>query len=302
MKNKQFPNFLIVGAAKCGTTALDGYLKQHPEVFLPEVKECRYFSNVEENNKNPYTNKDHVEFISNSNEYYDLYKGVNTPIAGDISPDYLYYYETSIKKIKKELEENTKIIILIRNPVQRAFSNYLHILREGYNSLSFDEIIEKEKDWVKTGVYYGFYVTSPGFYFKAVKHYIENFSNVKVIIFEEFIKDVNAHLIEICDFLEINNTFEFEDPAFKNKTGLPKNKVLDSIIKNKSPLKGILKKIIENFIGEKRLKNKLVRIKESNLKKPVLDDKVRVYLKNLYIEDIKELESLLEKDLSIWKK
>lgn len=295
------PNFLVVGAAKCGTTSLYGYLKQHPDVFLPEIKECRYFSNVENKNTNPFTNTKHTEILSDKNDYYKLFEDKNHKSMGDVSPDYLYYYEESIKKIKKEVGDDVKIIIILRSPIERTYSNYLHILKEGYDKFSISEVIENEEKWIKNNIWYGFYITKPSLYFKAVEAYINNFKNVKVIIFEEFIKDVNPHLKELCTFLEIDNQYIFSEPAFKNKTGKPKNKFINNFLSKGSPFKYFIKFILIRLFGKSVINNKIKKLKESNLIKPELDKNIQEELLKLYIDDIEKLEILIKKNLSIWK-
>ena len=295
------PNFLVVGAAKCGTTSLDRYLKQHPDVFLPEIKECRYFSDLLDKNINPFTKKEHVKIVSNPKDYYGLFKNANVKAIGDISPDYLYYYKESIKKIKKELGNDIKIIIILRDPVQRSYSNYLHMLREGFDKFTFQEIIEQEEQWKKENIWYGFYVTGPGFYFNSTKAYLDNFENVKILIFEEFIKNTQKYLKDICEFLNIDSHFVFNEPLFKNKTGIPKNKLLNSFIKKQFPFKKIMKRTLIFLLGQKYFEKKLLMISENNLQKPKMDEDIKSSLKNLYKDDIEKLEKLLKKDLSIWK-
>lgn len=295
------PNFLVVGAAKCGTTSLYGYLKQHPEVFLPEIKEGRYFSNIKDKVLNPFTNQKFVEVISNSNEYYSLFKSARGKALGDISPDYLYYFENSIKKIKNELGDKVKIIILLRNPIDRAISSYLHTVRDGNSNISFEESVNVENSWVKKNIWFGFYNTKQSFYYNSVKAYLDSFRNVKVIIFEDFIRDQSVYLEEICDFLNINRTFKFSEPTFTNKTGVPKSKIIDVLIRNQFPFKKILKSILKLTLGNDLYSRKISKIRELNLKKPEFDYKIKEKLLSLFLEDIEKLEKLLETDLAFWK-
>ena len=121
------------------------------------------------------------------------------------------------------------------------------------------------------------------------------------MIFEEFVNDTNKHLKDICEFLEIDSSFKFQDPTFKNKTGLPKNKFLDNLIKNRFPFKNLIKKVLVIFFGEKNFKNNLIKIRESNLGKSILDNDRKQELYELFIDDIERLEKLINKDLSSWK-
>ncbi len=118
---QRLPDFLIVGAAKSGTTSLQHYLVNHPEIFLNEKKELRFFSGLENNYVGPdddIINKIVTLTISEYKRYFKLAK--QNQKIGDISPDYLARYRQSIKNIKKYLDD-PKIVIILRNPVTRAF-------------------------------------------------------------------------------------------------------------------------------------------------------------------------------------
>jgi len=294
------PNFLVVGAAKCGTTSLDGYLKQHPEVFLPKVKECRYFSNVKDKNINPFTYQKHERIISDYKEYYDSFQGTTAQAIGDISPDYLYHHDEAIKNIKKELGDRTKIIIILRNPIQRAYSNYLHLRRESYTEKSFLELIEDERSY-SSNIWYGFKLVGSSYYYEAVKNYIQNFPNIKIIIFEEFIKNESLYMKEISNFLGIDDRFSYKKPLNTNKTGIPKSKFINNITKVKFPLKSVIKWIVLKIVDRKKILNFVNKLRNANLTKPELDEETSGKLLDLFREDIKNLEQLLNKDLSIWK-
>jgi sulfotransferase family protein len=299
------PNFIIVGAAKSGTTSLYGYLKQHQEIFLPDIKECRYFSTIKEKDKNPFTGTKHdVKIIKHSDEYYSLFKAAKAyTVSGDVSPDYLYYYKTSAERIKRELGEQTKIIIILRNPVDRAYSNYLHLIRHNLTNVSFDKVINLEKDWVNKDVWYGFLVINAGYYHDSVNYYLRSFKNTKILIFEEFIEHEDAYLKELCDFLNIDKQFHFKKPYFTNKTGTPKNRLLHKFLSGDVPFKKAVKKLLSkfNFANKNKIKQKVIILKEKNLVKPNLPDRLRIDLYEKYKQDIQKLEGLLNIDLSSWK-
>ena len=152
MKKELGPNFLVVGAAKCGTTSLYYQLQKHKEVFLPQgIKETYYFLddfNITGNGKG-YFEK---EFIEEAKSYYQLYKNTSRAYRGEVCNGYLYFYQNAIPKIKAELGD-PHIIILIRNPIYRAHSSYMHLRRDQIVAESFEEALlyseerKKEKWW-----------------------------------------------------------------------------------------------------------------------------------------------------------
>ena len=131
------PNLLIVGAAKSGTTSLHNYLKQHPAVFMTDHKEPHFLINSEIGkeriHKGVVSIDDYKHMFHTNNIYH--YKGESSVM-------YLAFPEYSIQNIRKYLTPDVKIIIMLRNPIDRAFAGYLHNVR--YNpseNLSFEEAI-----------------------------------------------------------------------------------------------------------------------------------------------------------------
>lgn len=293
------PNFLIVGAAKAGTTYLYSILKQHPEIYLPDIKECRYYSNIGEKNIIPYTSKPVVS-IENKEVYYSLFDNVDQQKAiGEISPDYLYYYKESIKNIKNELGTDVKIIIILRNPVERAYSAYYHLVRLYDIKNTFLEVLSSEKEWVKTNIWWGCFVAHPGYYYDAVNEYLKYFANTKVLLFEDLVGNQDETLESILSFLEVDSEFNFEKPTFLNKTGRPKSIITKKIINISSRFINKL----GSFIPQERLLKLLSYIekqKERNLYKPDLERDEKNMLINLYNNDIKDLAQLINRDLSTW--
>ena len=128
------PNFLIIGAAKSGTTALYRYLYDHPEIYMSERKELHYFSYPETSKltKGPHTYK--RLSVSTLAEYMTFFDGARDEIAiGEASPSYLYLPGTAERIY--QLLPNVKIIAILRNPVERAFSAYMHARRDKWEPI-----------------------------------------------------------------------------------------------------------------------------------------------------------------------
>ena len=109
------PNFIIIGAARAGTTSLYNYLKQHPQIYIPKVKEPRYFVSNTLNKiskSDPSYDNIRESSVFDKNEYYQLF---NTDRAykryGEASVHYLYNYKECIPRIKSELGDISIIIM-----------------------------------------------------------------------------------------------------------------------------------------------------------------------------------------------
>ncbi len=294
MKNK--PDFLVVGSAKSGTTSLFNYLNEHPDIYIPEVKECRFFSQLPKNFKGLGAEFFPNSGITDENEYFSLFDGYENQVCGDISNDYLYYYETSIENIKKYLGDKVKIIIILRNPIDRAYSNFLHHVREGWEDGSFEEALIKETWRMKNNWAWSYHYVAVGMYYKQVQAYLENFENVKIFLFED-LNDRQVFLKNIYDFLEVKNIEVSAEKVF-NASGYPKSKIIHSVFHKKS----IIRRIGRMFVPEKYRDKILNVIKNKNIKKIPMKIETREYLKEIFRDEIEKLSGLLNKDLSNWLK
>ena len=241
------PNFIIAGFPKCGTTSLHHYLDEHPEIYMPIQKELHFFTcNIlSKLNKGP---KDAIVKkiqINNSEKYLNFYKSVRNETAiGDASPSYINY-PSQFKKIKEYLND-PKVIIILRDPIDRAYSNYLHLKREHRETLTFIESILKE-DERKTNKYsdFWYYKFNSTYYDKIIKAK-ETFSNVLILTSEELSNNVDATLKNVYKFLEVDDTFKLKRKFNNfNKGGHFKENIFTKIIFQPSTIKNRIKKFIK---------------------------------------------------------
>ena len=180
------PNFMCIGAAKSGTTTLYDILKQHPEIFIPAFKEPHFF--------------DIPENYNNGIEWYEknYFRNINKKIIADFTPS--YFFEKQVpKRIFNDLGEDMKFVILLRHPVDRAYSHYLHSVRDKNEYVSFEEALRKEDNridkFIKNKDYLSYLRNSyyhQGLYGEMIERYLQYFSldNFLFIQFEnEFIID-----------------------------------------------------------------------------------------------------------------
>jgi len=295
VEKQKKPDFLVVGAAKSGTTSLFHYLNQHPDVYIPEVKECRFFSQLPKN-----FNGLGAEFFPNSGitdkkEYFKLFANNDCKVSGDISNDYLYYYEESIKNIKKYLADDVTIVIILRNPVDRAYSNYLHAYRDDWEVLSFEQAIIEEQYRINNNWAWPYHYIKTGFYYKQVKSYLENFSHVKIFLYED-LNDMQRFMDNIFLFLGVNSITFAQNSTRYNASGYPKNKIIHKFVNSNSTLIKVLKPIGKKLLPD----NFIMKLKNKNLTKKPLSDKTRLYLEGIYSDDIKKLSELIDRNLDHW--
>ena len=302
MLNK--PNFLIVGAAKSGSTSLYQYLSKHPEVYMPINKEPNYFVaeyQQKMNKKSPNYKKSIDRMIFQKSEYYNLFRNVSPKqkVIGEASVTYLYRYDYSIPKIKNELGENCKIIIILRNPILRAFSQYSYINELGFEKLSFLDALKQEKyrldnNWASTFAYAG-----QGMFYEQVKAFKNNFENVYILLLEDLVKDKNQEMNRIFNFLGIDPLPNGNYSEVFNSSGVPRFKFIRDFLVNNGVIKKVLRKLIPNGILRKL---GLVIRNLNQGDKLVINENEKLVLKDIYKEDINKLENLIKRDLNHWLK
>ena len=294
------PGFLIVGASKSGTSSIYHYLKQHPDIFLSDVqKEGRYFSQMEGNFNGPGDSRVNATITRTPGQYKALFQNYNNEKAvGDISPEYLWFHETAIPRIKSVLGNNVKIIIILRSPVERAYSGYLHFKRDKRETLSFEEAFEKEDERKKNNWIWAWQYKNSGLYYEQVKAYLGNFEKTKVIVFDDFRENPQKVLTEICEFIGVNPDVEFDTSYKYNVSGDPKNPVLYKLEASRGMVNFIKKLVPKKLVqaAKKRWTG------EQQMTRQQMNPETRKQLVEFFRNDILKLEKLIQKDLSHWLK
>src|SRR5437667_3118215 len=167
-----WPNFFIVGAQNSGTTSLYGYLKQHPDVFMPALKEPHYFAQITPSHEQRYLRT----IVRDEAAYLRLFlKAKGYPAIGEASPSYLWDANAP-HRIRKAVP-HAKIIILLRDPVERAYSHYLMDVREGRQDLPFLQALERDWNRSKKGWSVSQLYVELGLYAEQVRRYLEVFGS-----------------------------------------------------------------------------------------------------------------------------
>lgn len=293
------PNFFIVGAARSGTTSIYNYLKQHPEIFLSKIKEPRFLSSKYNRlpHNGPCDKKVDDNTVKSKKEYFDLFKNINSEkIIGEGSTENLYYYKTADRI--KTLAENPKILILLRNPVERAYSSYWLLVSQKREKESFENALKLEEDRIKQNYEFIWHYKSVGLYYNQVKYYLETFkdNNVKIILFDDFKKNPKRILNDILKFLGLNSDYKINFKSKYNASGSVKNKFIYNVIKKNN----IFKKFIKSLLS-RRMSRKLGRsVMNKNYQKPEMNTETAAYLKKYFKKDVEKLEKLIDRKLNFW--
>ena len=285
-------DFFIVGAPKAGTTSLYRYLSEHPQVEMSSQKEPDYFSDNAIHEQGIYYGKNRVNTLD---KYESLFTQKESVVYGDASVSYLFY--DNVAKDIKNYNPNAKIIIMLRNPIERAFSHYLMDCRLGLISDSFENIISKKSKHKNAHLYYQQYIEVSK-YANQIQRYLDLFDkeNILLIDYEDFKKNVSDTVDQAYNFLDISSVLTANINTHYNAFTMPKNKVIRFIYSFV-----FLRKTLNLF-----LPIYLVNIIRDSLfnadKKPELLKETRGQLRILFNDDIKKLNEVLGKDYSKWIK
>ncbi len=302
--SKILPNFLIVGATKCGTSSLHKYMDQHPQVFMSRIKEPRFVSSqvTPFPLKGPKDDKVEGWYVKKYEDYVKLFEGAEGYKAiGDASADTLYFFRGTIPVIKQYLGD-PKIIISLRHPVKRAFSAYQHLVRDLREELSFEEGLMEEPNRVKNNWELIYHYTAGSMYFDSVKAFMDNFTNVKVILNEDQEKRPQQVLREIFRFLEVDPEVDINTDIRYNISGKPKSQWLHQFFFEGNMARRLAQPIVRKlFSNETRLRI-AQKIQEKNLTRLTINPETKARLQAFFEEEIRKMEDLLKRDLSVWRK
>jgi hypothetical protein len=297
------PNFLIIGAAKSGTSALYTYLRQHPSIFMSENKEPNFFAfgGQKVNFSGPGDEGINRRSITRLAIYESLFaKAKYENAIGEASTIYLYHPEAP-SQIKHYVPK-AKLIAILRNPVDRAYSAFLHTRRDGREpETDFSVALLAEYDRINAGWAHLWHYTRMGFYSVQIERYLNYFPRTSMAIYtyDEFKSNPDTLLGEVFSFLEVDPYVKTNTTARYNVSGSTRVHWLQKWITQPHRTKDFLKPLFPSQIRE-RIRVYLMTANIRPDKPEPMTSEVRRHLYALFREDILRLQDLIEKDLSKW--
>lgn len=298
MTNK--PNLFIVGAPKCGTSAMYEYLAEHPQVSMCTIKEPNFFDTDLIYKSKRLTHDEYNQLFTANN---------NTKIIGEASPWYLY--SKSAANNIYQFNPEAKIIILLRNPIDMMYALHSELLYQGCeNEVDFEKALSLESDR-KLGivkhdfsnphesVYYHDLVT----YLPQLERYFSIFGkeNVKVIIFDELKNDASKVYKDVLQFLGLNTDFEINTEVVNPNKTYKFDFFRKLIMLPNNSIKSLVKIILPNQQLRIKVAQFILKSNTKIEKRKPLEIGFINKLKPIFQSDIEKLEQILNKDLSNWK-
>jgi hypothetical protein len=283
------PNFIVAGAIKAGTTTLYQYLKQHPQIFVPETKELRFFAY---DTTDQWCLENGQAFpIKSFDKYLDEFSTVKDEIAiGEVSPNYLA--SAIAPQAIHSIYPDMKMIFSLRNPVDSAYSAYQMDARAGRETRPIESALATTERRVERYRYYN--------YLKEWYALFEN-EQILVIAFDDLVREPEATMVEIYAFLGVDTQYELSTQhVATNRGGMPESKLSKLFFRStnrirKTQLARKYKAYIPSFAFEfyQNLRN-------SSLKKNPMPDGIRSQLRDYYRDDVAALEKLTNLKVDKW--
>jgi len=294
------PNFLVIGAAKSGTTSLHRYLSQHPEIYVvPGKLGCFFaFEGQTPAHKGPADWKMDRLAVTDLAAYEAHFDGVDGEKAiGEVCAAYIYH-PTAAERIRCHLPD-VKLVAILRDPVDRAYSNYMHKVRDGEEPLkSFADAIDAEPRRIREDWRYNWHYLSRSKYFDQLRRFYGLFAKeqIQVHLFDDLCSRPHKLFRDLFGFLDVNEDFQPDTSIRYQVTGVPHSRAFANFIRQPSIVKTAYRSVMPA-----RYRQRLTKSLEAlNLRKPSLPDPIRQELLAVFRDDVLRLQDLIGRDLSRW--
>ena len=304
----RLPNFFIVGAPKAGTTSLYRYLDQHPQVYMSPIKEPNFFaSEIREQNfdpkpdarglrdflSGPMREKRFGGIVADWEDYLRLFENAGNACAlGEASVAYLWS-PTAPERIAGKIPD-ARILVMLRDPAERAFSQYLHGLRNGVIRWSFREHIQRNLQHRSERICIHYPFLEYGLYSEQLDRYLQRFGRNVWAGFHEDFKNRPLQVYQnICGFLGVAQEFS---PSMDRRH-------MEAQVQRLGAIPWLKRSGLWQAAAKMTPSNLRPQIRRALIRKPGtthMDPPDRRYLVDFYREDIRKLEALLGRTLDTW--
>jgi hypothetical protein len=209
---------VLIGAPKAGTTALHAALSRHPQLFLSSVKEPKYYlcgDSPPPAYKGPGDAHSNREWIWQRQRYLDLFADAgDDQLAGESTPFYLYHRDAR-RRIAADLP-NARLVAVLRDPVDRAYSNWMHLWADGLEPCAdIVEACEREPERIDAGWAPFWHYRALGMYGRQLADLFEHFPREQVLVlrYRRLVEDPHRALNRVCRFLGVDEDVVTDIPS-----------------------------------------------------------------------------------------
>ena len=298
----KLPTFLVIGVEKSGTTSLYHYLQQHLQVYMSPIKETNFLEKDWSEIDPDTIKRSEDKRIDTFKKYCALFADADAYEAvGEISPNYLFHHQTSAQRILNYVPE-AQLIAILRHPVERAFSDYLMHRRDSINVGKVAPLLEQVKHQSNSS-----FTLRKGFYFEPIRHFINTFGRdrLKIYLYDQLCADPVALVQDMYRYIGVDETFT-PDVSYRAQVAqVPKIQSINNVLKTNNPVRAIAASVLKPVLSSElrqKIRTALININSSSKDTVQLSLEERTQLLDLYSDDVKKLQDLIQQDLSAWLK
>jgi hypothetical protein len=298
------PSFILIGAAKAGTSSVYSYLAQHPDIFMCTPKEPNFFAF--EGQRLNFAGPGDVIINRASITTLDSYEACFRSGSGKLArgeASTLYLYDPHAAACIRRYTPDVKLIAILRDPAERAYSSYLHLVRDGREPLStFEAALLAEESRILANWEHLWHYRRLGFYARQLQRYFDVFdvAQLAVYTYDEFQRDPLQVLRQIFEFLELRSDFRPDLSVRHEVSGVARWPLLNRLMKRP----GMLKSVGKRFVSRPLRARVYAAVMKYNIvtHRPPLAPETRADLVAAYREDIDRLQTMIGRDLSAWQR
>jgi hypothetical protein len=286
------PNFFVLGAPKCGTTTLQELLTAHPHIFMTKEKEPRFF------NTDTYYNRGLDRYLR---DHFRGAAGFNA--RGEATPFYLASGRKVRDRIRRDLGKDLRFLVILRDPVKRAWSHYLHRCRAGVETETFERALELEPTRLSAGKPPWTAYFRDGLYARQLRVWFEVFprEHFLVLLTQDLAERPNAVARQAFAFLDVDPDVEFSPPSRTNVQGASRHPRLAAALNRPGVMMATLKHLVP-YSSRQRMRNLINRWNRRPFDEaPTLDPAIGRVLRRRYSDDVLAVEEIIGRDLGTWR-
>jgi Sulfotransferase family len=282
------PNFFVVGTFKGGTTSIHRYLSQHPDIFMPELKEPRYFAYDADDAE--HRSADELRYpVRSEDAYLELFKEVSGHRAiGEASPVYL---DSAIAAARiANFNPDAKVIISLRDPISRAHSGYQMWIRSGRETRGVTEAMRPGERWVEGSMYA-----------EKLRRYYLHFpkNQIKILLFENLVSNTGKVIADLFEFLDVAPNYAANTSKAFNPGGLPRSRAIQYVM-HRAKYLARQNPIIKNH-APTWLRNMYYGLRNKNLDRVSLPPEIDQMLAQYYVDDADEVARITGVATDVWR-
>jgi len=286
------PNFFVLGATKCGTTTLHGLLTAHPHIFMTKEKEPHFFDD------DTYYNRGLDRYLR------DHFRGAaGFKARGEATPSYLAWEQKVRDRIRRDLGKDLRFVVMLRDPVKRAWSHYLHQCRSGVETESFERALELEPIRLSAGGLGWTAYFRDGLYAHQLRVWFEAFprEHFLVLLTEDLAERPSTVPRQAFAFLDVDPDVELPTPSRANVCGASRYPRLAAALNRPGAIMATLKHVVP-YRTRQRVRKLINRWNRRPFERaPTLDPAIVRALRRRYDNEILAVEEIIGRDLRMWR-